>query len=298
MKKILVLSVLAIACISCATAQKESKEPAANVAYAAKAGDFGTFNVGNLKLTTLVDVSGVGDTSKLIGYTEEMSKKYTPDGKIGFYVNAFIVQTKDKNILVDTGFGAAANGQLIAAVANAGLTPDKIDIIVLTHMHTDHIGGLLTKDIKPAFPNATLMISKPEKDYWSGMVGMSEQVQMAKAVIRAYGAKVKTFNFGEKIIPEILTMDAVGHTAGHTAYLLNNELLIWGDIVHVAEVQMAQPGVSIAYDSDPVKAAETRIRIMNEVVKNKWSVAGMHLAFPAIGTLEKKGEGFIWVPKK
>lgn len=266
----------------------------------AEPGSFATFKVGDVTLTALSDVSGETNTEKLIGYDEKQKEKLTPTDKVGFYENAFIVTTKGKNVLVDTGMGKGA-GKMADAMAKANIPADKIDIVILTHMHGDHIGGLLT-DGKVSFPKAELWISALEKKYWyDDNKDKDGNFALARNVIDAYGKKVKTFNFGDKITPEIMSMGAVGHTPGHTAYLIasgDDKLLIWGDIVHVTEVQFPLPQIAIKYDIDPEQAVKTRMKIMNDAVKNNWRIAGMHLPFPAVGKIAKKGDGFEWQPEK
>ncbi|MDR0453945.1 MAG: MBL fold metallo-hydrolase [Deferribacteraceae bacterium] len=258
-------------------------------------GGFAAFTVGGVKVISLSDTYGNGDTSKLIGYTAEQKAKYTPDDKIIFSVNAYLVVTKNKTVLIDAGMGKNA-GKMFDALTKAGVNPKNINIVAITHMHGDHIGGLLT-DGKPSFPNAELWISAPEKKYWYD----ETKNESAVKAIDAYGKKVKLFKQGDKITPEIASLETIGHTPGHTSYLLtsgSDSLLIWGDLMHVYEVQFPLPQIAITYDTDAKTAVSSRLRILDEAVKNKWRIAGVHLPFPGIGYATKDGDGYKWNPDK
>ena len=261
----------------------------------AETGDYAAFKVGDIKVIALSDSYGTGNTGNLIGYTAEQKSKYTPNDKTTSSINAFVIVTKSKTVLIDAGLGKDI-GKMFDALAKAGVKPEKINIVALTHMHNDHIGGLLT-DGKRSFSKAKLWVSTPEKMYWYDEIKGENAIK----VINAYGKKVKLFNFGDKITPEIVSVETVGHTPGHASYLItsgNSKLLIWGDLMHVSEVQFPLPQIAITYDVDSKTAVSTRTRILEEAVKNKWRIAGMHLPFPGIGSVEKDGDGYKWIPEK
>ena len=253
-----------------------------------------TFDVGDFEMTLFSEGQQQGRINILVGASQEILNKTAPEGTFPNAVNTFLVKTKDKNILIDAGFGR----NLFKFMESREVLPESIDAVLLTHMHGDHTGGLV-KDEKPMFPNAKLYISKPEYDYWmSSNTGNSQQ---QKKIIEIYRDKLEIFNPGElnnkvgELFPGIRAILAPGHTPGHTAYLINSnksQVLVWGDITHANQVQMPYPDVAVTYDVDPVKAVETRKKILQYVSKNKISVAGMHIAFPGIGKISALGEGY------
>jgi glyoxylase-like metal-dependent hydrolase (beta-lactamase superfamily II) len=241
-------------------------------------------NIGDYKMHLLSEGQQMGNKEILIDATHEMIKEYIPEGTFPNAVNAFIIQTSDKNILVDTGFGRL----LFDNLEKLGLQNESIDAILLTHMHGDHIGGLL-KDDQLVFPHIQLYISKPEYDYW--LNGNNEGVQK---VLKAYNDRIVLFepnkpeNSTDELLPGIQAIAAYGHTPGHTAYLLQSndeKLLIWGDLTHAMAIQMPYPQVAVTYDVDSQQAIQSREAILKYVSKNKIPIAGMHIAYPAMGDI-------------
>ncbi|MDR0763796.1 MAG: MBL fold metallo-hydrolase [Bacteroidales bacterium] len=257
--------------------------------------DIFEFTVGNFKITTLSEGQQKSKSSILIDATPEIIKKYAADGTFPSACNAFLVQTVDKTILVDAGFGR----KLLDNLKQQNVTAEKVDIILLTHMHGDHIGGLL-HDGKVVFPNAQLYIAQAEHDYWMNIdLRRGEQ---ARNVIAAYKSKLHLFtpvdfeNTSTELISGIQAIAAYGHTPGHTAYLLksdNSQFLIWGDLTHAMAIQMPHPEIAVTSDVNPKEAVVARKKILEYVEKNRIPVAGMHIAFPAMGNIVKStGEGY------
>ncbi|MDR3339412.1 MAG: MBL fold metallo-hydrolase [Candidatus Symbiothrix sp.] len=239
---------------------------------------------------------GAGNTQTLIGVTPELIQKYLPDG-FRTEVNAFLVKTPEKTILIDAGLGQGLSKNLKTLNVQAG----QIDIILLTHMHGDHIGGLLS-DEKKVFPNADLFLSKPEYDYW-----IKSDNKRAKTVLEAYKDRLKLFQPVEpgskkqNLFPGIQGIAAYGHTPGHTAYLLesgSSKLLIWGDLTHVMAIQMPHPEIAMTYDVDAKQAINSRKKLLEFVAKNNIPVAGMHILFPAVGEVKTDGQGYLFTQKK
>lgn len=251
-----------------------------------------TYQVGSFNLTVLPEMQNKGNKGILIGATDEMLATYMPDGTYPTAINAFLLETADKRILVDAGLGR----NLSAHLETCKIKPEDIDIILLTHMHGDHIGGLLT-DGKKSFPAATLYVSQPEYDHWANDA-------KAGAVLDAYKENLHLFvpaeagTTGEELLPGIQGIAIYGHTPGHTGYLLQSDgeqLLIWGDTAHAMDIQMPCPQVAVTYDVDPVQATASRQRILKYVADNKIRVAGMHIVYPGIGDIRKDGNnGYIF----
>jgi glyoxylase-like metal-dependent hydrolase (beta-lactamase superfamily II) len=254
-----------------------------------------SFEIGEFRVSTLSEKMSNGNTSILVGASQDALQKYLPDGTFPMEVNSFLVRTPDKNVLIDAGLGRNLfdNLQLLK------ITPQQINVILLTHMHGDHIGGLL-RDGKAAFPNADLYLSQAEYDHW-----IKSENRQAINVLAAYKDKLKFFvpeELGSKksnLFTGFQGIAAYGHTPGHTAYMIesaNSRLLIWGDVAHVMDIQMSVPDVAVTYDSDTKQAIECRKKILNYVSKNKIPVGGMHIIFPAIGNVKAAQEGYDFTP--
>lgn len=237
------------------------------------------------------------------------NKAFIQDEGIPGYLNTFVINTGSKLILVDTGASdyAPTTGRLIENLAAAGYKPDDVDQIFLTHAHPDHVKGLIDKGGQPVFKNATVHISERETKFWLDEANKTEDraaaFDTAKACLTPYlaGRKLETFKSNTDFGGGITSVDLFGHTPGHTGFRISDgrdQLLIWGDVVHMQVLQFAHPEWSLTYDIDPEMAIRTRREILDEVTKDKIRVAGMHLGFPGIGHVEKSGSsGYAFVPQ-
>ena len=187
-------------------------------------------------------------------------------------VNGYLINTGSKLVLIDTGaaglFGPTL-GRLVANLKASGYTPEQVDEIYITHMHPDHVGGLVA-DGKLVFPNAVVRADTREGGFWLSQANLDNApadnkgfFQGAMASLNPYVAagKLKTFDGETELVPGIRAMPAAGHTPGHTIYVVEsdgNKLVVWGDLMHVAAVQFAMPSVTIAFDSEPKAAAPAK----------------------------------------
>lgn len=227
-------------------------------------------------------------------------------------VIAFLVNTGNKLVLVDTGaakvFGPTL-GQVLGNLKAAGYDPAQVDTVLLTHLHGDHVGGLLTPDGQPAFPNAQVYAAKADADFWLSPASLANAPEDKKMFFKApqdatapyiKAGHFKTFEGTSEIQPGIKPVDEHGHTPGHTGYLFESKgqkLLIWGDVVHNAAVQFPQPKVTIEFDTDQAKALATRMKVFGWTAKDALLVAGAHLPFPGIGHVRAEGKNsYTWVP--
>jgi glyoxylase-like metal-dependent hydrolase (beta-lactamase superfamily II) len=225
-------------------------------------------------------------------------------------VNAFLVNTGSKLILIDTGAGALFGptlGKLVANLKASGYQPEQVDEIYITHMHPDHVGGLMGGD-KMAFPNATVHADKRDADFWLSQENLDKApadskgfFQGAMASLNPYvkAGKFVPFEADSELSPGIRSVAAHGHTAGHNIYLVESKgqkLVVWGDLVHVGAIQFDDPSVTIQFDTDSKSAAVQRKRAYTEAAKGGYLVAAAHLPFPGLGHVRTQGKGYAWVP--
>jgi len=274
--------------------------------------------VGDFEVITLSDGTNqrsvAQQVQQLYGNKEEiedsLNRSY-PGGQIETTVNAFLINTGSKLVLIDSGngkMGSPTMGKVVSNLLAAGYQPEKIDEIYLTHMHGDHVGGLVS-GTERAFPNATVYANKTEADYWLSESNLNAAPDAAKrtylaakAAITPYitAGKFKTFVGNNNMMPGIRAESLFGHTPGHTAYFIESKgktAVLWGDVIHVAAVQFEDPSVTISFDSDTAQAAKARQQIFADAAKNSWLVGGAHLSFPGLGHIQANGdEGYTFLP--
>ena len=269
-----------------------------------------TFDVGEYKFYLLSDMTSAFGQEYLVGASDDMLKEYLPKGTFPIAINCFAVRTPDgKTILIDSGTGAA----LLSNLAKLKIDPKEVNAVFITHMHYDHIGGLLAEG-KAVFPNADIYISQAEQKYWTSENEMKKadekarnNFQLAVDVVKAYGAKVKLFTPNDlgknslKFFGGITPIAAYGHTPGHTVYLIESKdqkLMVWGDLVHAMVIQMPNPDVALNFDIDNKEAIAVRKTILKYISDNKISVAGIHIVPPGAGTIEPADKGYSFTPFK
>lgn len=212
-------------------------------------------------------------------------------------VNAYLVDTGTHRILVDTGNANCYGWKLGGLTDNlraSGYTPADVDIILLTHLHGDHVCGLAV-DGKRTFPNATVWAAAEELRYWQD----NKAAPFVRNVLALYGRDFRTFKTGDTIVPDVRIVPSHGHTPGHTAYLFESRgasLLAWGDIVHASAVQFSRSDTPVSSDVDRKEAIATRSALFLQLAKEGTLIAGAHLPFPGIGHIRKNAEEYIWVP--
>lgn len=216
------------------------------------------------------------------------------------HINCYLVRGRGRTILIDAGAGGFKQwgGKLKVNLALAGVQPSDIDTILLTHAHPDHVGGLLDSSGEAAFPDAELVIHQHEVSFWeddSNLSRASERARgnflFARKVFDQYREKMRLFTDNE-VLPGIIAMPLLGHTAGHSGYRIESadrSLLIWGDIVHFPQIQIARPDVSIAFDQDPLLSAKTRSKLLDVVSSDNILIAGMHLGELGFARIQRKG---------
>jgi glyoxylase-like metal-dependent hydrolase (beta-lactamase superfamily II) len=225
-------------------------------------------------------------------------------------VNCFLINTGTKLVLIDAGAGnlfGPTLGKLITNLKASGYQPEQVDEIYITHMHPDHIGNL-AKDGKIAFPNATVRAHKLEAEQWLSQANLDKapdtmkgffQGAMASVNPYATAGKFKPFEGETELVPGIRAVPSIGHTSGHTIYVVTSKdqkLVVWGDLIHVAAVQFADPSVTIQFDTDSKKAMAERKKQFADAAKQGYFAALAHISFPGIGQLRSEGAGYRWLP--
>lgn len=194
-------------------------------------------------------------------------------------ISCFLLQAEGKTILVDAGLGADFS-QLMPKLAEAGVKAEELGLIYITHLHPDHIGGMLHEG-NVVFPNAEVYVNRVEAEAWQAMEGGSSD--LAKAVLGAYADRLHLFEAGDTLEGGVLTIAAYGHTPGHTVFQ-KDSILIIADLMHGAALQIEHPEFCPFFDMDPQMATESRVRILNYARENGLTMYGMHL--PAPGSIK------------
>jgi glyoxylase-like metal-dependent hydrolase (beta-lactamase superfamily II) len=240
-----------------------------------------------------------------------LENSFLPKHSTTTAVNVWMINTGDKLVLVDTGASshfAPTLGLLPRHLAAAGVDPAMIDAIIITHMHPDHIPGLVKADKTMLFENAIVYVNADEYAFWTSSEIYKKAPDAAKGffdlalmAIKPYAAagKVQTFKDGAAPLPGLTAIAAPGHTVGHSMVHVcsaGSDLLLWGDVVHNGFLQFPEPDRSVAYDADPAMAIASRKKVFDMVATDKLLFGGNHLPFPGLGHAAKASTGYAYVP--
>jgi len=263
------------------------------------------FDIGSATISLLSEGERQNGTGILIGATDEMVKNAIPDGTYTMATNAFMIEMGGKVLLFDTGLGQ----KTIDNLAVYGKKGSDVDAVFITHFHGDHIGSLMINGQK-GYPNATLYVSKPEYDYYMSdaeMTALPENRRgaftTARDIFNAYKDKLVVFTpndieIATELIPGVKGVAAYGHTPGHVGYLVESDgqkIFLWGDLAHAMAIQMPYPEVAVSFDTDPVKAVESRQKLLKYMAENGIDIAGAHIPYPGMGNLVKQENGYDFI---
>ena len=266
--------------------------------------------VGSLKVVALRDGELFLPSGALVNLSEQDLKTISNDenSRLAYSnVNAYLIQSKDQNLLIDSGcrdlFGPTC-GFIQEALKEAGLVPNDITDIFLTHLHPDHIAGTINTDGTAVFENATLKVLDLEYNFWSSQdfdeteVNGADWANLAKAVLHAYKDRLETLSFDSDIAPGVSSVSIPGHTPGHSGFRVDDgreSLIQMGDILHVPNLQLINPNVATVFDIDPEAALKSRREVLDMVSTDKMLCTSGHMLDQKFGHLEKNGTGYNFI---
>lgn len=267
-------------------------------------GIFARVKLGGFDVTTLLDGQATRDKIQEtfgMNVSEEEFAKVSAENLISadkaqFFFTPTIVNTGNELVLFDTGLGE--NGNIVGALADAGYTPDQVDVVVITHMHPDHIGGLILDD-KPTFPNARYITGSTEYDFWNKQDPEGRIPALMATKVKPLADQFQFVKGGESVASGITSMETFGHTPGHMAYMIESEgqqLALLSDMTNHYVWSLAYPDWEVRFDMDKAAAAATRRKVLSMLAAEKMPFIGYHMPFPATGYVETRGDGFKYIP--
>lgn len=284
-----------------------------------QAAGFYRYKVGDFEVTQIVDGARtfpMPDTFVVNQKKEDALKAaeaaYLPKGQVTIVFNPMVVNTGSKLVVIDTGNGLGAFeqskgavGQMNANMKAAGLDPAAVDIVVISHFHGDHIGGLKGADGKLIYPNAEIKVPAAEWAFWTDEANAAKangfnkaQFPNVKKMLDGLGDKVTKYDAGKEVAPGITSIATPGHTPGHASFAIQSgsgKLLVQSDVSNIP-IFVEHPDWHIAFDNDPALAQATRHKFFDMAAAEKALVAGYHFWFPSVGHIEKAGSGYRLVP--
>jgi glyoxylase-like metal-dependent hydrolase (beta-lactamase superfamily II) len=298
--------------------------PAKAAAAAAdkQAPSFYRYKVGDILVTVVSDGKNVFKledsfiaNAKKDEVNAALEKAFMPRDMMTIYFAPVVLNTGGKLVVIDTGNGAVsnanskgANGQFGANFVAAGFDPKAVDMVVISHFHGDHVNGLLTADGTPTFPNAEVLVPATEWKFWmdDGEMSRAPAGRMQglfknnRNIFEAgLKKKVTPYEWGKEVAPGLLAVETVGHTPGHTSYVLSSgsgKVYIQSDVTNNPNPFATNPGWHAFFDQDADVAEKTRRRVYDMVVAEKLQVQGFHYPFPGLGNVEKDGSGYRVIP--
>ena len=242
---------------------------------------------------------------------EAATAAYIPNGQVTIPFSPIIVNTGSKLVAIDTGNGLGAFagskgavGQARGNMEAAGIDPKQVDIVLISHFHGDHIGGLKNADGSLAFPNAEIKVPTVEAAFWGDDANQSKangfnKGQFANVKKMMDGLKVTPYEAGKEVAPGITSMFTPGHTPGHMSYVVtsgSSSVLVQSDVTNIPALFLKNPDWQAMFDNDGALAAQTRHKVYDMAAAEKMAVIGYHFPFAVTGHVEKDGSGYRLVP--
>jgi len=242
---------------------------------------------------------------------ETAAAAYIPDGQVTIPFSPMIINTGSKLVAIDTGNGLGAFASSKGAVGQArlnmeavGIDPKQIDIVLISHFHGDHIGGLKNADGSAAFPNAEIKVPAIEAAFWADDGNQSKangfnKAQFGNVKKMMEGLKVTPYDADKEVAPGVTSMFTPGHTPGHMSFVVasgSSRILVQSDVTNIPSFFLQHPDWYVMFDNDPATAAATRHKFYDMASTEKMLVTGYHFPFPCVGHVEKDGSGYRLVP--
>ena len=269
--------------------------------------DLNNVKIGNVKVTVLEDGYLNLPKEVLKNISPELEKTLTDNAESDLVlsnINTFLVEQNDQNLLVDAGcrdiFGPTC-GFLPKQLEKAGTKPEEITDLFFTHLHPDHVGGAINEDGNPVFVNASVKIPEKEIDFWNKDnfqdidINGKGFADLAKSLLKAYDGKIIPVSNEDEIIKNVHIVDLPGHTPGHSGFRIddtNESFINLGDILHVPNIQLENPNISLLFDVDMEQGLKTRKMLFDMVSTDKLMCSGGHMLAPKFGFIEKFGTGY------
>lgn len=268
--------------------------------------------LGQFEVTTILDGSvQVDGPHPIFGQNQPAEaveafaeQNFLPPKRLENSFTPVMINTGKEVVFFDAGNGAGRRpdaGKLAVKLAEAGLKAEQVDVVVITHCHGDHIGGLM-EDGKPLFPNARYVIGETEYDFWTHkdrLTGPTEAgAKLVQTNVVPLAEKLTFLKPDGEVVPGIRAVNAFGHTPGMLAYHVESDgkgLFIMADVTNHAVMSLAQPEWHVRFDMDKDAAIATRKRILDMLAADRLPVTGYHMPFPAIGFVDKTGDAYRWV---
>lgn len=239
----------------------------------------------------------------------QLTDNFLPTANAVLEQNILILNTGDRMVLFDTGMGdlttfGPTTGKLLASMRQAGIDPNDIDAVVMSHAHIDHCGGNCGPDGKPHFPNAQFYISQADFDFWTDQTKVAKEfkafLDTARKNLLPIRDRLVFVKDGQEFLPGIQAIAAPGHSPGHTIFMISSggkQMCYVGDLTHHPVLLMEKPLTQFAYDSDPAQSAQTRVKMLTMLAANRIPVLAYHFAWPGFGHVARQGEGFRYYPE-
>lgn len=274
-----------------------------------------TLKLGNFKIVVIEDGYRVSDNPGEVFGTDQdpaavgelLNENFLPADKMVNGFSPVLIDTGSETVLFDTGMGPSGRswgaGKLLEGLKANGYQPEDIDVVVITHMHGDHIMGLM-EETGPAFPNARYVFGEQEYAFWSddARVGTPAEGghETVKNIIVPLADNATFIKGGDSVVPGVEAMEAFGHTPGHLVFLIDSDgqrMVLTADTANHYVLSLQRPDWEVLYDMDKGMAAETRKKVFGMIADEQLPFIGYHMPFPGVGYVKKVDDGFVFMPK-